>query len=66
MEHFSKEEYANFKKKISLVQKCNVLEWIIQTFGLRPQKPSVAVAVAEGKKPSASAVDLRPSVDHWN
>ena len=33
-----------------------------QNFGLRPYKPSVAVAV--GKKPSASAVEIRPSVDH--
>ena len=35
-----------------------------QNFGLRPYKPSVAIAVAVGKKPSASAVEIRPSVDH--
>ena len=37
--------------------------WILKNFGLRPYKPSVAVAVAEGEKSSATAVDLRPSVD---
>ena len=30
---------------------------------LRPFKPSAAEAVAEGKKPSSTAVDLQPSVD---
>ena len=33
-----------------------------QNSGLWPYKPSVAVAV--GKKPSASAIEIRPSVDH--
>ena len=36
-----------------------------KNFGLRPYKPSVAVAIAEGEKSSATAVDLRPSVDPW-
>ena len=25
----------------------------------------MAIAIAEGEKPSASAVDLRPLVDYW-
>ena len=33
-----------------------------QNFGLWPYKPSVAIAV--GQKPSASAIEIRPSVDH--
>ena len=39
--------------------------FVSKNFGLRPYKPSVAVAVAEGEKSSATAVDLRPSVDPW-
>ena len=35
-----------------------------QTFGLRRHIPLAAVAVAKGEKPSATAIDLRPSVDH--
>ena len=38
---------------------------IPQNFGLLPYTPSVAVAVAEFAKPSASAVEIRPSVDRW-
>ena len=47
------------KKKIKCVTT------IFKNFGLRPYKPSVAVAVAEGAKPSATAVEIRPSVDLW-
>ena len=47
---FSKE---NFKFVTSVLDNC----------GLRPNEPSVAVAVAEGAKSSASAVEIRPSVD---
>ena len=36
---------------------------VLKNFGLRPNEPSVAVAVAEGAKSSASAVEIRPSVD---
>ena len=36
-----------------------------KNFGLRPYEPSVAVAVAEGAKPSATAVEIWPSVDLW-
>ena len=35
-----------------------------QTFGPQLHIPLAAVAVAEGEKPSATAIDLRPSVDH--
>ena len=35
-----------------------------QTFGLRLHRPSAAEVKAEGEKPSTSAEDLRPSVDH--
>ena len=45
-----------FSKRICW-QKC-----FFQNFGLWPYKSSVAVAV--GKKPLASAVEIRPSVDH--
>ena len=41
------------------------LTTVLKTFGLRPSEPSVAVAVAEGAKPSATAVEIRPSVDPW-
>ena len=34
-------------------------------FGLQLHIPSAAIAVAEGEKPSATAVDLWPLVDHW-
>ena len=34
-----------------------------QNFGLRLYRPSAAVAIAEGEKPLATAVDLQPSVD---
>ena len=42
------------------------LTTVLKNFGLRPYEPSVAVAVAEGAKPSATAVEIRPSVDHWS
>ena len=35
-----------------------------RTFSLWLHIPSAAVAVAEGEKPSAKALDLRHSVDH--
>ena len=38
---------------------------VLKNFGLRPNEPSVAVAVAEGAKSSATAVEIRPSVDPW-
>ena len=34
-----------------------------QNFSVRPYKPSVAVAIAEGAKLSATAVEIWPSVD---
>ena len=39
------------------------LTTVLKIFGLRPYEPLVAVAVAEGAKPLATAVDIRPSVD---
>ena len=36
---------------------------VLKIFGLRLNESSVAVAVAEGAKPSAMAVEIRPSVD---
>ena len=53
------------QKWISLCIKWLKKNIILQKFGLRPMKTSAAVAVAEGKKPSASAVEIRPSVDRW-
>ena len=54
IQKIASEMFFCFKKNLST----------FQNFGLRPYKPSVAVAV--GKKPSASAVEIRPSVDHCN
>ena len=39
------------------------LTTVLKNFGLWLYEPSVAVAVAEGAKPSATAVEIRPSVD---
>ena len=36
---------------------------VLKIFGLRLNEPSVAVAVAEGAKPLATAVEIRPLVD---
>ena len=36
----------------------------ISTLGLRLQKPLAAKVKAEGEKPSTSAEDLRPLLDH--
>ena len=44
-------------------KKIKCVTTIFKNFGLRPYKPSVAVAVAEDAKPSATAVEIRPSVD---
>ena len=37
----------------------------LKNLGLRPNEPVVAVAVAEGAKSSAIAVEIRPLVDLW-
>ena len=46
-------------------KKFKLLTTVLKTFGLRPYEPSMAVAVAEGAKPSATAVEIRPWVDLW-
>ena len=40
-----------------------LLTTVLKFFGLWLYEPLVAVAVAEGTKPSATAVEIRPSVD---
>ena len=47
----------------SYEKKIKFLISVHKIFGVRPYEPSVAVAVAEGAKPSATAVEIRPSVD---
>ena len=50
----------------SYEKKIKFLISVHKTFGVRPYEPSVAVAVAEGAKSSATAVEIRPSVDLWS
>ena len=44
-------------------KKIKCVTTIFKNFGLRPYKPLLAVAVAKGAKPSATAVEIRPLVD---
>ena len=59
MEYFIQKNGLRMLKKMDFFK--NNLP-TFQNFGLWPYKPSVAVAV--GQKPSASAVEIRPTVDH--
>ena len=45
------------------MKKFKFLTTVLKNFGLLLYEPSVAIAVAEGAKPSATAVEIRPSVD---
>ena len=39
------------------------LTTVLKTFSLQPYEHSVAVALAKGGKPSATAIEIRPSVN---
>ena len=60
MEKMSVKSWQLGLKMVSFKEKSSSY---FKNFGLRPSKPSAAEAVAECEKPSATAVDLRPSVD---
>ena len=57
MKKVSKNDSFSHEKKFKF------LTTIFKNFSLRPHKPSLAVAVAKGAKPSAMAIEIWPSVD---
>ena len=46
-------------------KKIKFLTTIFKNFGLPPYKPSLTVAVVEGAKPLATAIEIWPLVDLW-
>ena len=62
---FSKMKKVSKNSTFFIKKKFKLFTTIFKNFGLRPYKPLVAVAVAKGAKPSATAVEIWPSVDCW-
>ena len=65
MAKFLAETLVEIKKALKMFfsheKKFKFLTTVLKTFGFWPYEPSMAVAVAKGAKPSATAIEIRPS-----